>query len=110
MAPTAERTSNQSAIFGLPHVQPANITRRCRCIKPVDGSDREAISLWQHQRNPVAANSTAHYCTSPMPVASARSARAATIALSRASGPNANFSARMKVILVMPIKPNRVRR
>lgn len=52
MAPTAERTSNQSALFTLPHVQPANITRRRRCIKPVDGSDSEEISLWQYQKEP----------------------------------------------------------
>jgi hypothetical protein len=43
-------------------------------------------------------------------IAPASSARAASIALWRASGPKANFSARTKAILVMPIKPNRFRR
>ncbi|KFC74065.1 hypothetical protein FG93_01363 [Bosea sp. LC85] len=38
------------------------------------------------------------------------SAWAALIACSRASGPKASFSTRMKVTSVMPMKPNRVRR
>jgi hypothetical protein len=68
---------------------------------------------WQYQ-NETTCTGANHPCTllhKPYTViASASPARAASIALSRASGPKANFSARTKAILVMPIKPNRFRR